>query len=156
MDIKTRFEIGQTVFVLSWSDAFRIRGCDTCARSGKVQINGQEFVCPACQGRSAHRQFAGRAWYVAQHNAKVGKIGVEVIISEEWRRDSHGFRPDSAYSDFETRITYMTDQSGIGSGSVLDEKDVFSSLTEAEIACAERNAGNLTDQEGAVLKPEAR
>jgi hypothetical protein len=156
MKFETKYELGQTVCLLQKAEHYRIVNCITCAQSGKVSIGAEEFVCPACQGRSARRLFAGWKWYIDYDNAVIGKIQIELVIGEEWRRSSHGRRPECAYSTgTEYTVSYMVDVTGIGSGTVWREENIFTSKAEAAEECLRRNSLLESDDPDAHMKPEA-
>lgn len=156
MEILTKFSIGDEVFIITSGEAYRLINCVTCQRSGKVIIDAASFICPACQGRSAHRRYAGQRWYVGYMKARVGKITVEAEIDESWRRSSHGSRPDFAYESHGLKVSYMCDQTGIGSGTCWEESRLFKTLPEAVEECARRNSGLRSDEDEAALLPETR
>lgn len=154
MTLETKFGIGDRVFLIGHSDVYRVRNCKTCDHTGKVTISGEQFICPNCSGRSAHRQYSGQAWYVHSFKTRIGKVGVEVNIDETWRMSSHGSRPGCAYDSHTVKVTYMVEETGIGSGTVWSEDTAFATQTEAQAECDERNKYNLRNEDGAVLQAE--
>ena len=127
MNYTSKYDIGHHVFVVS-SDTFnRIVKCLTCQGAGKVSIGAEEFVCPKCSGRAAHPQHAGRKYYVA-HEGIIGKIEISHMPN------------DGYFHQPEPQVTYMIDSTGVGSGNVWKESELFSTRAYADAYCDSRNA----------------
>ena len=54
MQINTRFNIGQELYVCT-DIAAKQNQCSICHGCGKVTIKSESFICPKCQGASAHQ-----------------------------------------------------------------------------------------------------
>ena len=146
MDLQTKFNLGQLVTAITESEVRSLRKCSTCNGSGRITTagTGEEFICPKCGGMSAYPKPAGTRWYISIES-KVGKIGVEARdpgIAAKW---------DSP----ELEIQYMLMATGVESGQLWKEENLFASVAEAEAECARRNVGIIPDEDGAVqLKQE--
>ena len=54
MQINTKFNIGQELYVCT-DIAAKQNQCSICHGYGKVMIKYESFICPKCQGASAHQ-----------------------------------------------------------------------------------------------------
>lgn len=87
MNIKTKFKVGDQVFIIRQkNDSYHI-DCKTCGGTGKVHIkeNGEELDCPVCNGKGFDIQFDTNYY---KDEAVVNKIltntnenGTEVLLS---------------------------------------------------------------------------
>lgn len=133
MKIETKFDLDQAVWTISDSAAYRIVKCMVCV-AGKLTIGNEEFVCPKCEGKSAHPHYAGRKWHVS-HQGVIGKIQTEQYGA---------CAPSYARNN---RITYMIDSTGVGSGQCWEEADLFATREDAQAECNKKNGLlNLTDE----------
>lgn len=135
MQFTSKYEPDGLVWGISWEDARRIVKCLTCNHTGKVAIGAEEFVCPKCNGDAEHPKWEGRKWFV-YHSGRIGKINVE-------------FQTSGHEIDCSPKVTYMIDATGIGSGTVWNEKDLFPTHEAAESACNQKNSVLLLN-EGSV------
>jgi hypothetical protein len=134
MKLESKYDTGHVVSMISYEEAKRVVECSTCLRTGKVKIGEEEFICPKCNGRSVHIQWNGRKWFV-KGSSEVGKIQIVFqTLGYESNDEPHG-RP---------HVTYMLAETGVGSGQIWGEKDLFASREDAQIECDKRNG---------VLKP---
>lgn len=129
MKLESLYDTNQTVCMVSYEDAKRVVECATCLRTGKVMIGAEEFICPKCNGRSVHIQWNGRKWFVTG-DARIGKIEIKL--------QTMGYDSDDEPNGI-PHVRYMLDSTGVGSGQVWHEKDLFLSREDAQIACDKRN-----------------
>jgi predicted RNA-binding Zn-ribbon protein involved in translation (DUF1610 family) len=132
MELTTKFNLGQEVWAITSSSATRIVHCETCKREGVVTIGGEQFTCPKCGGTSKHPRHIGQRWYVSEHST-IGKVEVERYS-----------RPDQIHED---KVSYMIEETGIGSGLIWKEDRLFATEREALEACAALNAGRRFDDD---------
>ncbi len=87
MNIKTKFKVGDQVFIIRQKADSYHTDCKTCGGTGKVHIRetGGELDCPSCNGKGFDIQF-GTNYY--KEEAVVNKIltktnenGTEVLLS---------------------------------------------------------------------------
>ncbi len=121
------FDLGQQVFCVRKDGAYRNVKCDACHQTGAIDLGGESFTCPKCEGKSKHRQYVGHKYYVA-HSGRVGKIEA-VVYSDLYDRDDDG-----------SGVRYMIDTTGVGSGQVWKESELFKTREEADAFCTERNS----------------
>lgn len=130
---KTKFNMGDRVWIVSHHSFQRIVRCKPCGNTGKIVIAGEELICPKCSGRSTHAQYAGEKHYVAEFDTVVGKITVEHEQSR-WRDGPP------------IQVKYMVEATGVGSGTVWDEERLFASLEDAQHHCDQKNGLMLKDE----------
>lgn len=122
MEIKTKFNLGDEVFVINCYSELVKTKCPICNGNKFINIKGRQFKCPnkdCYDGYLHHRE--DRKWHIA-YNSFVGNIKFEVY------RDYGGIE-----------ISYMIDQTGIGTGSVWRENTLFATEEEAQARCDELN-----------------
>lgn len=136
MDITTKFQLDQEVWAISHDYASRIVFCETCKREGVVTIGSEQFTCPKCHGTSKHPQHVGQRWFISEHKNAIGRI--------QTTHFSHHYITEDREED---RITYMIQATGVGSGQIWKERDLFASEAEALEECARRNAGKVFTNE---------
>ena len=141
MNLSTKYELGQTVWIVRKSTFRRLKKCDPCEASGKVQIGSEEFICPKCGGSSAYPQYAGEKWWV-DCSSRIGRITVEVYAA--------GYAPD--YEPLS--VKYMLEVTGVGSGTIWDEVDLYPTEDEARHACDQHNGLLPQYEDGAVQRPQ--
>lgn len=129
----TRFDLGQEVVGIASAHATRVVFCQTCNREGVVTIGGETFTCPKCNGTSKHPRHVGQRWYVSERSV-VGKLDVCAYL----RQDQY---------DHKNEIRYMLEATGVGSGRLWDEADLFATEQDALAECAKRNANKVFEDE---------
>lgn len=130
MDIKTKYNFGELVYPISYkTEEIKVfHNCPLCKDKGLVMLNNQEYTCPECRGYTYHIEDGDIEWYVTKDQGKIGRIGVEFYASKY----------EGKYGN-ESTIKYMLDSTGIGSGTLWKEEDLFLSLEEAQAECEKRN-----------------
>lgn len=128
MNIKTRFDLGQKVWLIVNASRNMKPNCSFCDGVGKVFIEGagKKVVsqkCPECYGHGYISKYSPEEWK-PEFESTIGKIDIEYYDQREKRKNS---------------INYMLYYSGVGSGSVLKEENLFASLEEAQAECDKRN-----------------
>jgi len=123
MTITTKHDLGDMVFTIDYSKPKIETDCITCSGTGSVTLGNESFLCPKCRGRRIEVMYGFEKWSISASGI-VGQI--------EAKRCVEGCGENS--------IRYMLDTTGIGTGRVWEESDVFKSRQEAEDACTLRNA----------------
>lgn len=129
MNINTKFSLGDTVVTITSDHVSRKIKCFTCNHTGRVVINNEEFTCPKCRGDCLRDQFCGCKSIIGEIST-IGKIQVEITDPK------YCYCPDKE----SYKVTYMLKITGVGSGTLWNEKDLFSSREEAQNECDIRNA----------------
>lgn len=144
MKLESKYEIGQLVFgVRRDSVEAPSDPCSACDATGQVDLRGQTFTCPSCKGSKALKR-TGYGWVRAQ-SGTVGMIRIAVIkdpkdsdiwdVYGDWGADDPCPHSGGPLAQFE----YILDSTGVGSGWIWKERDLFSSAEEAQAECDRRN-----------------
>ncbi|HSG72878.1 MAG TPA: hypothetical protein VLA12_20865 [Planctomycetaceae bacterium] len=128
MKFESKYDIGQEVWPIRDEVCRRNIVCGVCEQTGEIEVSGEKFICPKCSGKCLHSQYAGRKWWV-DYSGFVGRISIEFYIE--------GYRDDDEHNNFR----YMLSSTGIGSGQVWKENELFPSKEEAKEECDRRNSG---------------
>ena len=128
MKIETKYNFKDTVYLVS-GRIQRIKvptNCPICNDRGKIIVKEKEYTCPECRGYTYHTEEGDIEYYVHERQGKVGRITAEYY--------------DEKYSKHnESKITYMLDITGVGSGTIWDENDLWFTIEEAQAECDRRN-----------------
>ena len=130
MEFNTKYNHGDTVWVITKHMTYKMEDCPTCNNLGRVEINGKKFSCPNCGGYS--KQVADEErWelYTYVQCGKIGRITIESYDKKYCKKNDH----------LPLKVTYMLDTTGVGSGTLWDEKDLFISEEDALLECDKRN-----------------
>ena len=130
MIFDTKFNLGDTVYIITKNTTYKKKVCNTCDGMKYVVIKGKKFICPDCNGYERTEE-DGSEWSVTV-SGEIGQIAVEVR-SKKYRNNNKK----------KSTTEYMIDSTGVGSGTVHYECDLFGSLEEATKECERRNNENL-------------
>jgi hypothetical protein len=119
MEIKTKFEIGQEVFAIYNTEKRVAEICPTCNGTRKVTINDKLFACPNNCSYGYVYVYTPKHWLI-ETNSQVGNVRADIFGDRE-------------------KIEYMLISTGVGSGRLWNESDLFPTREEAEAECARRN-----------------
>lgn len=125
MVIETKFNFNQKVYKIENTYKENKVKCPTCKGTSKVElISGRKIDCPDCfDGYYIER--LPTQWRISL-SGKIGKIGVELYSSKYSKSNN-------------SRIYYMLDITGVGSGTLHYEDTLFTSEKEAQLECDKRN-----------------
>ncbi len=141
--LTAKFEVGQEVYAVSNRSDTRQKHveCDLCNSTGKVKVNGreEEYECPCCHGRMETEHY-GYKYVIAYHGATIGKVSVEEYAKKYSRNNK-------------SRVTYMLEETGVGSGQVWREERLFITEEEANEFCEKYISSDYYDHE-AILREE--
>lgn len=129
MNFKTKYNHGDTVYPISIQrEEIKVpTNCEVCGDTGEVEIKGKNYTCPKCKGNTYHFIEGEVIWYVNTYDEGIiGNIKIE-DYDKKYKREN------------DNKISYMLDSTGIGSGHVWNEKDLFLSQEEAQKECNKRN-----------------
>ena len=116
MDIKTKYNLGDSVYyVVGCTDAM-YEDCPACNGQGYIIQNGNRFNCTCCYGAKITK-------YKSIFNVRRSSIGQ---IDLEIREDK-------------TVESYMLKATGIGSGTNWKVDELFSKKEEADAYCNKLN-----------------
>lgn len=128
MKIKTNFNIGDYVYPVRRYQKQVYVKCKTCKGDGDVLIHNtsRRISCPDCYGKGGGHEYKTEEWHVIVEDfSKIGKIIVEIINNK--------------------KTHYMIESTGIGSGTLWLEDDLFLDSQKAQLECTKRNETKLTN-----------
>lgn len=120
MTFKTKFDIGQYVWVVDCYSLSKSRPCSVCNGTKGIQLKGRTYKCPECHGTGEFYYSEPKAYRIA-YKSQVGKIEIEQY--------------SNSYKE-----TYMLKATGITGGTLWDVNDLFGSKKEAEEFCTKMNS----------------
>lgn len=139
MHLPTKFDLGQYVVTIWHGPTERLVSCTVCDGTSWINVKGHRYLCPECHGHGTQREHIPARWHVA-HFGIVGRIQVETTAHL-------GDGPAQPYRVTDTpvgplAINYMIDATGVGSGTLHYEPNVFADEAEAQAECDRRNQGD--------------
>lgn len=125
MQINTKFNLNDYVYPIVCGGEEIWIPCTTCDGSGIVKIKNsdREFQCPDCYGNKGRNEWTTNGWHLSNYKSQVGLIRTETDKNK-------------------SKTNYMLKATGIGSGTIWKEDDLFSSKEEAQKECDLRNENN--------------
>lgn len=148
MNITTKYNLGQSVFTVRRDFATRIIKCRACENTRKVTIREVEYVCPKCHGTANSKEHCGQKWFVWE-KGEIGKIDYEITAGKYASSNSNMpryFSDEQLAAADEIQIRYMIDATGVGSGTLWEEEDLFPTREEAQAKCDAENANLPKDE----------
>jgi|688.fasta_scaffold614313_1 hypothetical protein len=130
MKLETKFSIGDYVYIIHKHGQNKHVPCKTCGGKGGITFEGNRFECVNCYGNGGKDEWIPEKWQVTHKKTKVGNVRVEMYDEKYYTEN-----PEKR----EKQISYMVSSTGIGSGSIWYEKEIFKTLKEAEAECKKRN-----------------
>lgn len=131
MKITTKFNLGDAVIPIQQGGCSIFIPCKTCNGTGRVTIteSDENLLCPKCYGHKGKTEWQRQKWGIPYRMGIIGKI--EVVLYAEEHHESH-----------DDRTTYMISTTGVGSGTLWLEDQLFKSKEEAQKECDKRNEEN--------------
>ncbi len=125
MLLKSQYDIGQSVWTVQQRYEPVRNACKLCHGKGMVQVVGSEklAVCPECSGRGYFDDGVTYRWVLGIHSV-VGQVSIKAVKTGR---------------TITTTVEYMLRDSGIGSGSIWNEDQLFLTQEEAESYCKRMN-----------------
>lgn len=128
------FKIGHKIYVvggLHCSYPKIHEPCGICHSTGEVKISGKTFTCPECGGKMTYDHERARYRYEMP-----AKTPMEIGRVEEVRRKG----------ETKVKVSYMTYETGVGSGRVYAQEDCFFLYEEAVRETKRRNAEFIAEE----------
>jgi hypothetical protein len=123
MKIETKFDLGQEVWLVKEFPKHTTIPCSGCEGRGDILLADETtYRCPKCYGNKTRIDVAPVDWH-ADGPMTIGNVRVSVFQSDDEHEDDR---------------VYMCHQTGIGSGTLWREEDLFGTRQEAEAAADER------------------
>lgn len=134
MQLTTKYEMGQTVWSISHGSVERNPvACPAC-EDGTVELRGERYKCPRCDGKKTIHVKAN-GWIVSDRGA-IGLVRADMKAPHWDQRWGDDYVKGGEMYVF---VEYMLDSTGIGSGRVHHEPDLWPSREEAQAECDRRN-----------------
>ncbi len=136
MKLSTTFNLGDKVHWINREYKKTQVTCPSCAGKGKITLSdGEKYTCPKCIGRCYQIKTDILKW----HPLPKFTLGqVTITIS-----DSPGIDGEDRFDNFKPKKDreerYMAIETGIGSGTLYNVKDLFATQEEAQTECDKRN-----------------
>ena len=131
MKIETKFNLGEEIYQIYYEELNKKAPCTLCDGTGVVEIIGGKermLQCPDCYGRK---------WVFSGNISKGYKVNTRPMTVSNVLVRRHR-TSDQCDKD---RTEYMGDETGIGSGQLCSERDLFRTEIEAQAECDMRNEG---------------
>ena len=137
MNITTKFDLGDIVYMISLDSERAKKACPGCSGEGKITLNdGSRIRCPRNCIKGQISYLKSERWHVIGPYT-ISRVRVEIT-------ESPGV-PDAWGDNYKPMLgreeSYMCLETGTGSGVVYDlQKGIFATDTEAQAECEKRNA----------------
>lgn len=126
MEIRSHYNLGDPVWLINLVRVERFEECPSC-KQGQVPLpDGRSLKCPRCDGKGAIAECSVGRWRV-KRKLTVGQIRIEIA------------------GKLDDREQYMCQETGVGSGSVYNVSDLYSSEALAQAECDKRNNAGEQD-----------
>ena len=114
MNIKTKFNIGDKVYPIEYSDIYPEVKCTFCDGNGNIEVKGhdnniKEISCPTCHGLGDLVRVGVKQWHV------LAPFNIETI--------TFAIDDNIAYIEYDS----------------IDEEDLFTTKKQAQAECNRRN-----------------
>lgn len=127
MLIETKFNFNDDVYPISLKHETKWIPCKLCNSRGFITLaDGEEVDCPKCYGTKGEKKYMPQKWMIDYEH--IGKI--KNIKFDLYNNKKHG----------QSKKDYMLDSTGVGSGTLWPEENLFKTDKEAEIECDKRNS----------------
>lgn len=124
MTIETKFSLGDIVYGIVRVPTSEPQTCPKCNGSKRLALKEfpETILCFTCRGKGTVEEYAGYKWLLSDSTpSKIGSVKTNFTIGKE------------------PEIRYMLNRTGVGSGTLWKEKDLFETEQEAKNICDERN-----------------
>ena len=132
MTIEFPFELGQKVWPIQNRNESVWIVCEACDGEGVVTLKNGIRHCPECCGRRGRQGCNPTKWMIAEGRGSNGELYYMAPLTVGQIRIYIGG------SEEPNRV--MTNETGVGSGTLWYASDIFATEEEAEAECASRNA----------------
>lgn len=124
MNLKSKYNIGDKVVRIDEIRQSIFIPCKACEGTGTYFLNDSiERKCPECFGNKGKVEWAGtHNWIIMKKDLTIGLIRIEANGNN-------------------IKCQYMCEETGIGTGSIWKEEELFLSVEMAEKECKKLNKG---------------
>ena len=120
MLLQTKFSLGDLVYRFGTRTHKEFVDCPLCKGDKQIDLQEKRYTCPECRGTGGTYEYGALENYVLPDQYTIGHV-----------------RAVREYGKEENR--YMCKETGVGSGTVYNEEDLFDTIDEAEAECLKRN-----------------
>lgn len=126
LDIKTKYNFNQWVFPIMLKHEDKWIPCKSCNATGRITLaDGEITYCPKCYGERGKKEYLPVKWMLGcEHHGQIKNIKVDLYSNKKYG---------------ESEYRYMLSSTGVGSGSLWYEEDLFLVEEEAQAECDRRN-----------------
>lgn len=148
MKLESKFDLNDTVYTITRTSVPKTKTCTGCEGAGVIELkNGNKSGCPECHGRKIVLVPQPVQFNVQLVPLTIGLVRVQAKnLFQEGIFDNIGYYKEGL-TEFETE--YMCYETGIGSGTVWNEENLFATQEEAQ---AEADRLNKKEQESKHVK----
>jgi hypothetical protein len=126
MNIEVKYNFNDWVYPIFLRREEKWIPCKSCNATGEITLlDGEVVDCPKCYGRKGEKEWLPQKWMINED--LYGQI--KNIRTELYNNKKYG----------NSEIRYMITSTGIGSGTLWYEKDLFLTKEEAQKECDKRN-----------------
>ena len=137
MEINTKFNFKDRVYGILKKQKREWVKCGFCGGEGRIKgINQKNRMCPDCYGQRGRHIDIGLGWEI-EYILTIGEVRIEYRCAHE----SDEYTMFDNYGSQKEKYTekYMCYETGIGSGTLHNADNLFSTETEALEECDKRN-----------------
>lgn len=144
MIVTTKFAFNQWVCYIGQERPRVWETCPTCEGKGRIEINGESFPCPKNCHYGKLSRLDPRKWMI-QGSGEVKCLWLRLYAdpTPEVGEESCYYH----YTQADDERNYMLSTTGVGSGTLHKECDMFTSREEAQAECDRRNAEGIGEEE---------
>jgi len=125
MKLESKYDLGDKVFWIQKRQTTVHYTCKFCEGEKKVTgANNQKRNCPDCYGYGQKTKPGPIKWQVHEQELTIGQVRIKVVANY--------------ILHYEDETDYMCLETGVGSGSIYREEDLFPTKEEAEAECKKR------------------
>lgn len=126
MEIKTKYNYNQWVFPIMFYREEKWIPCKSCNTTGEIALaDGEVIYCPKCYGKRGKEEYLPVKWMIVYElYGQIKNIRVNLYSNKKYG---------------ESEYTYMLSSTGVGSGTLWKEDELFLTEEEAQIECDRRN-----------------
>lgn len=139
-NLSTKFQIGDTVYKVTTTEVCKSHPCPDCLGEGKWKATSPAgtdytFTCPRCS--TSYQSHDAMCLKYYERAPRVDRLTIGSI-----RVDTHDDKP----------VSYMCHQTGVGSGTIHYESDLFADEQEAQTVATLRASKETAETERLVTR----
>jgi len=138
--MKTKYILGEMLVPIHKHRKHHQVTCSSCGGTGRLTIleTSEKINCKTCYGRASTTEVEEEKWNVCVENMSIcGNIRTIEYLNKD---------------DGKTCIQYMLQATGVGSGTLWYEDQIYRTIDEAQAECDKRNASDIEHKESLHLQ----